>query len=417
MSVDNTWLEEACRSNPALETCRNLYRRKLWHELTIELEKVMNAKDHHHAGHSLSLFTNFIQGFADKINPLSLALFAVASIKSSSVDPLEGQEFLRNVAEGIAASQTSTVAGEACLYLEMQIAQYYLISENFVECKKMMDKGSRQLDALTEVNSTVAAALYFVTMQYHKQKSDYAAFYRAAIKYLAYTPAESLSKEFAEAIAVDVSLAALYVRPHTQVFTHSLTRSLGHHLTPQRPNAPTPHRLGEDIYNFGELLVHPVVGLLKQSPSYAWLYEMLECFHQGDIDAYDGLCKANAQVLNSQPALVAHERKLREKITVLCLMAYVSSLPAEKKSVSLAAIGERTKLSIDAVEFLLMKALALHLIEGTIDQVGGTVSIFWIAPRVLTLPEIEDIKGKVDSWLDRVEKKSAELGVQSAGIY
>jgi 26S proteasome regulatory subunit N9 len=64
-----------------------------------------------------------------------------------------------------------------------------------------------------------------------------------------------------------------------------------------------------------------------------------------------------------------------------------------------------------------MKALALHLIEGTIDQVGGTVSIFWIAPRVLTLPEIEDIKGKVDSWLDRVEKKSAELGVQSAGIY
>jgi hypothetical protein len=49
--------------------------------------------------------------------------------------------------------------------------------------------------------------------------------------------------------------------------------------------------------------------------------------------------------------------------------------------------------------------------------VGGTVSIFWIAPRVLTLPEIEDIKGKVDSWLDRVEKKSAELGVQSAGIY
>ena len=209
MSVDNAWLEEACRSNPTLETCRDLYRKKLWHELTVELEKVTNAEDH--AGLSLALFTNFIQGFADKINPLSLALFAVASIKSSPVDPLEGQEFLRNVADGIAASQTSTVAWEACLYLEMQIAQYYLISENMVECKKLMDKGSRQLDALTEVNSTVAAALYFVTMQYHKQKSDYGAFYRASIKYLAYTPMESLSKDFAEAIAVDVSLAALYV--------------------------------------------------------------------------------------------------------------------------------------------------------------------------------------------------------------
>ena len=122
-------------------------------------------------------------------------------------------------------------------------------------------------------------------------------------------------------------------------------------------------------------------------------------------------------MLNSQPALVTNERKLREKITVLCLMAFVSSLPAEKKSVSLAAIGERTKLSIDSVEFLLMKAMALHLIEGTIDQVGGTVSIFWIAPRVLTLPEIEDIKCRVDSWLHRVDKKSAELGVQSVGIF
>lgn len=33
-------------------------------------------------------------------------------------------------------------------------------------------------------------------------------------------------------------------------------------------------------------------------------------------------------------------------------------------------LAERTKLSVDGVEFLLMKALALHLIEGSIDQVG-----------------------------------------------
>jgi 26S proteasome regulatory subunit N9 len=36
--------------------------------------------------------------------------------------------------------------------------------------------------------------------------------------------------------------------------------------------------------------------------------------------------------------------------------------------------AERTKLSIDGVEFLLMKALALHLIEGSIDQVRNNIS-------------------------------------------
>lgn len=384
-TMDSAWLDEACRSSPAMERCRELYQKKLWHELTVELEKVVNSTDEERHGLSLhGLFNNFIRSFADKINPLSLALFAVATVKSSSVDPYEGQEFLRTISQGIAASQTSTAADEACLYLDMQIAQYYLISENLVECKELMDKGAMQLDALNEVNGTVAAALYFVTMQYHKQKSDYAAFYRAALKYLAYTPSDGLSKEFAEAVAVDVSLAAL---------------------------------LGEDVYNFGELLVHPVVGMLNQSATHAWLYDMLGCFHQGDIDAYDSLCKANAQVLNSQPALVANERKLREKITVLCLMAFVSSLPAEKKSVSLAAIGERTKLSTDSVEFLLMKALALHLIEGVIDQVNGTVSITWIAPRVLTLPEIEDIKCRVDAWLDRVDRESASVAAQADGIF
>ena len=40
----------------------------------------------------------------------------------------------------------------------------------------------------------------------------------------------------------------------------------------------------------------------------------------GDIHRYDELCTKYASMLNAQPALVAHERRLREKITILCLM-------------------------------------------------------------------------------------------------
>ena len=42
--------------------------------------------------------------------------------------------------------------------------------------------------------------------------------------------------------------------------------------------------------------------------------------HAGDIHRYDELCTKHAAMLNGQPALVAHERRLREKITILCLM-------------------------------------------------------------------------------------------------
>ena len=50
-------------------------------------------------------------------------------------------------------------------------------------------------------------------------------------------------------------------------------------------------------------------------------------------------------------------------------------LPAEDRTIPLKAIAQRTKLSVDGVEFLLMKALSLHLVEGVIDQVDSTVQV------------------------------------------
>jgi 26S proteasome regulatory subunit N9 len=61
------------------------------------------------------------------------------------------------------------------------------------------------------------------------------------------------------------------------------------------------------------------ITVLDDSP-YGWLHEMLECFNHGDMHRYDELCTKYASVLNAQPALVENERKLREKITILCLM-------------------------------------------------------------------------------------------------
>ena len=61
---------------------------------------------------------------------------------------------------------------------------------------------------------------------------------------------------------------------------------------------------------------------LEGSP-YAWLGEMLNAFNNGDLHAYDTLCSQYSAQLNAQPALVADERKLREKITIACLMELI----------------------------------------------------------------------------------------------
>lgn len=44
----------------------------------------------------------------------------------------------------------------------------------------------------------------------------------------------------------------------------------------------------------------------------------------------------------------------------------------------------------------------VHLIEGIIDQVEGTVHVSWVQPRVLGIPQIKSLRDRLDSWLGKV---------------
>ena len=79
-------------------------------------------------------------------------------------------------------------------------------------------------------------------------------------------------------------------------------------------------------------------------------------------------------------------------------------------------IGERTKLTLDGVEFLLMRALSLHLIEGTIDQVDEYVQVSWVQPRVLTLPEMQGLLDHLDVWISKVRAVNLSLEQETVGV-
>jgi hypothetical protein len=46
--------------------------------------------------------------------------------------------------------------------------------------------------------------------------------------------------------------------------------------------------------------------------------------------------------------------------------------------------------------------LQVHLIEGIIDQVEGTVHVSWVQPRVLGIPQIKSLRDRLDNWLKKV---------------
>lgn len=373
------YLESLRNAHPELSewynTLADLYQRKLWHQLTLKLEQFV-ALPVFQAGDALiHLYNNFITDFETKINLLKLSHFAVIvsrrySENDAAINYLQGIiEKLRNTKE--------MCIEEPILYIKMQIAVYKLEQGDQKECQNLLEDGKSTLDSMTDIDPSVYASYYWISSQYHKSRQEFAEFYKNALLYLAYTSVQSLSESFKLDLAFDLALSAL---------------------------------LGENIYNFGELLAHPIIKSLLGT-KVEWLYYILEAFNSGDLVRYQELCRVHGAALSAQPALVQNDKKLLEKINILCLMEIIFSRPSEDRTIPLSVIARRTKLTVEDVEYLLMKSLSVHLIEGIIDQVEGTIHVSWVQPRVLGIPQIKSLRDRLDNWMDKVH--TALLSVEA----
>mmetsp|Transcript_17557 Transcript_17557/g.30125 ORF Transcript_17557/g.30125 Transcript_17557/m.30125 type:complete len:387 (-) Transcript_17557:300-1460(-) len=359
----------------------SLHQKKLWHQLTVKIDGIIKSDGPLNRGDvPLRLYEGFISDFASRINLLKLAQFAVHATRSLP-NAAAMIQFLQGVVVTLDEMKLSKSV-EPMLFVRMHIAQHHVETGALSEAKPILDAGQEQLQGLSSVDPSVSAAVFYVSSLLSKAQADFAGFYKNSLMYLSYVASDTLPADFKLRLAVDVSLAAL---------------------------------LGEHVYSFGQLLQHPIIKVLDDS-AYAWLHEVLTAFNAGDLPAYDVLCAKYAAQLNAQPALVANERRLREKITLMCLLELVSSLPAEERTIPLATIAQRTKLEVDGVEFLLMKALSLHLLEGTVDQVASIASITWVVPRILTRVQLSGLQERLDSWVSKVASLAGSLDDHTLGV-
>jgi len=72
------------------------------------------------------------------------------------------------------------------------------------------------------------------------------------------------------------------------------------------------------------------------------------------------------------------------------------------RDMSFADIATATRLPLDQVELLVMRALSLKLIRGVMDQVKQTLRVTWVQPRVLMPPQISLMTERLSSWQETV---------------
>ncbi|KAF6198150.1 hypothetical protein GE061_007897, partial [Apolygus lucorum] len=156
--------------------------------------------------------------------------------------------------------------------------------------------------------------------------------------------------------------------------------------------------LGEGVYNLGELLAHPVLDSLKGT-SNSWLVELLYAFNTGDIAKFEAMKPKWSAV----PDLLAHEIKLRQKSLFSVLWRMTFKRASNKRELKFSEISEATRLPLDDVELLVMKALAQGLVKGAIDQVDGNVHMTWVQPRVLDKEQISSMVERLNVWCKEVQ--------------
>lgn len=96
---------------------------------------------------------------------------------------------------------------------------------------------------------------------------------------------------------------------------------------------------------------------------------------------------------------------LEDKIKIMAFSELVFGLPKNERVVSFARISETTGIRGELIELMIIKAMSLDLLRGSIDevgwglrQVGQTVSVSWIQPRVLNKERVGKMRQKFAEW-------------------
>ncbi|VDO60642.1 unnamed protein product [Heligmosomoides polygyrus] len=338
-----------------------LYSRKLWHQLTQEVRAAQANPSFTATLNQKEFYDGFISEFEHRINPLQLveivlpiAKFVFATNKEAAY------EFLAKIEKTVTKDKVATArihAGQIELRLNHKDANDRLV--DIKKVRELIEMTQKEIDSFVGVTEA-HAPFYKVSAMYLKEIGDFAGYYREALRYLGVEDITKMTAEEKHVQAVLIGFAAL---------------------------------LGENVYNFGELLAHPILKALEGS-SEKWLSEVLYAFNSGDLDKFYALEKHWSE----WDDLKRKKEFLVGKIRLLAIMELALARPSKERKISFKEIASKCQVPDNDVEMLVMKALSKDLVRGAIDQVNRTVLITWVQPRVLNASQVLAMASRIAAW-------------------
>lgn len=300
-----------------------------------------------------------LSAFREKLNQSKLVLLAIKATEEQ--DPDTAKVFLENL---------QLIDSQASLLLKIAISSQYLRIGAQQEAQVLLEEALKAVDKENDLDSIIYSQLYGALACLYKLKANPELFYKYSLQYLAYTPQREVKEP--EELAYKLAIAVL---------------------------------IAESVYNLGELINQPVLKSLENGKN-AWLYELLIMCNGGKVNEIQNLMESLPEELKCTA--------LMRKARILAMMEYVFG--NGKRLLTFEELGVVMNINEDEIEYLVMKAMALGLVKGEIDEVEKVVVVNWLQPRVLDENRISLLNNRITEWkktikgvLSHLEDQSKEL--------
>jgi 26S proteasome regulatory subunit N9 len=109
-------------------------------------------------------------------------------------------------------------------------------------------------------------------------------------------------------------------------------------------------------------------------------------------------------VIGRFPAIMKELTYLSQKVRIIAFLEHIFQLGKDDRTISFRDIAQVCQVDGLDVELLVMKAMSLELVKGSIDEAAETVNITWITPRYLSKEHLSLLIGRMKEWEQKMEQ-------------
>ncbi|KAI3387605.1 hypothetical protein SNEBB_000170 [Seison nebaliae] len=350
---------EAGNNSQLWKDIKDSYQNKLWHQLMV-LVKTLILGDLPKDFDYMKFYNNFLSSFDHRINPVVMMEIVAPVIKNFDEKGDNGDifSFITGLKKKVKENSTAQII------CDTMTLNGLIQKKRFSELKNTLPEIE---DKLNDINGVTLAhtKFYETAASFYMSQGMHGEFYTSTLRYLGSVDIDILPEADKKIKAFNLCLAAL---------------------------------VAENVYNFGEVLQHPILDSLKGT-RHMWIVELLQAFNRGDREK----CKELHEQWNKQPDLRSAESKLQQKLAIMILMEMVFERNHKGYHLTYDEVKDRTKLKTDnEIELLVMKAISYELIKGHIIQQDRLFYLNWVQPRVLDELQIAGIINHLTAWQSEV---------------